>query len=257
MPPGPEHALAAALRPAAGPAQRVRVLVAGATGATGEAVLARLAASPRIGHIGLLLRQPVTVALRHVQGVVVSPDGPAGWPPQAADEGVVMFDPPRLFHGREKALWHVEPGQLPGIAAWMKASGVRRLLIVMPHAQGRLPEAVKHGLASMDEQAVTALGFDTVLIVRSAQPPGRVSGRSAPQRLAAAMLGVLHHLVPAREKPVRVQRVAEFAEAALALAPEGIHIAAPALVWDAAQGDTRARVARWLQPDAASRHNAG
>lgn len=252
----PDHALAAALRPVAAPARRVRLLVAGATGATGEAVLARLAASPRIGHIGVLLRQPVTVALRHVQGVVVSSEGPARWAPHPADEGVVMFDPPRLFHGREKALWHVEPGHLPAVAAWMKASGVRRLLIVMPHAQGRLPEAVKHGLASLDEQAVTALGFDTVIIVRSAQSPGRAAGQSAPQRLAAAMLGVLHHLVPAREKPVRVQRVAEFAEAALALAPAGIHIAAPGLVWDAAQGETRDRVARWLRPDAASRDNA-
>src|SRR5690606_5780524 len=89
----------------------------------------------------------------------------------AADTGLVLFEPPRLFFDRERALWTPRPEQLPALAQWMRRSGVRTLAVVLPHAQGRLPEALKRGLASLDEQAVAALGFERLLIVRSARKP--------------------------------------------------------------------------------------
>ena len=233
------------------------MLVAGATGATGEAVLTRLASSSRVARIDLLLWQPVTVAMRHVRGVVVHGEHPEHWPLPSADEGVVMFDPPRLFHGREKALCHIVPAQLPAVGHWMHACGVRRLLVVMPHEQGRLPEAIKRGLANVDEQTVASLGFECVVIIRSAQAPGRKSGLGLLPRLAAGMLGVLHYLVPAREKPVNARSVARVAEVALALAPPGIHIAGPELVWEAVQGDAEAEVGRWLCGEVSPGDNAG
>lgn len=245
MPLRPEHALRAALRPASASAARARVLVAGATGATGEAMLTQLASSPRVAEVGVLLQQPVTVAMRHVRGLLVEPQCAHPWPLHPADEGVVLFDPPRLFHGREKALLPIDPGQLPMVAQWMQRCGVRRLMVVMPHAQGRLPEALKRGLANLDEQAVAAMGFDTLLFVRSAQAPARAGAGHALHRLAGAMLGVLHHLVPARQKPVSAARVARFADALLALAPPGVHVVAPEQVWEAAQGHGDAALAHW------------
>ncbi len=252
----PEHILHAA-RPlqAAGPA-RARVLIAGATGATGEAVLVALAASPRVARVDVLLQQPLTMALRHVHGVRVVPEQPQAWPTVKADEGVILFDPPRSFHGREKALLPVRPDQLPAVARWMHGCGVRRLLVVLPHTQGRLPEALKRGLANLDEQAVAALGFDAVVFVRSAQAPAAMRHRQPLQRLAHAMLGVLHHMVPARQKPVSARLVAQFSLAALERLPPGLHVAAPERVWDAAQGDPAAAVSRWLGTPADARDNA-
>lgn len=232
------------------------MLVAGATGATGEAMLAQLASSPRVAHVGVLLQQPVTVALRHVKGLLVEPQCAHPWPLHPADEGVILFDPPRLFHGREKALLPVDPEQLPAVARWMQRCGVRRLMVVMPHAQGRLPDALKRGLATLDEQAVAAMGFDTVLFVRSARAPTRGGAGQPLQRLAGAMLGVLHHLVPARQKPVSAARVARFASALLAHAPSGLHVVAPEQVWAGAQGEVDAAVAHWLQGIAIPRDNA-
>jgi len=52
--------------------------------------------------------------------------------------------------------------------------------------------------------------------------------------------------VPSSEQPVRAVKVAELVAAALQLAPPGIHVAAPELVWQAAQGDVHAVAARWL-----------
>ncbi len=255
MPVPTDQALAAALRPGKASSRKTRVIVAGATGATGSAVLTQLAASPRVDSLLLLLNRSVTVAMRQVQGLVVPEQGPSAWPLQPADEGVVMFDPPRLFHGREKALWHVTPDQLPGIARWMLASGVRRLLIVMPHAQGRLPQALRQGLANLDEQAVASMGFESVIILRSAQAPGKSAGLKAPQRLAAAMLGVLQYLVPAREKAVNAHKLAEVAVRALAMAPPGIQVASPEHVWAAAQGGPRASALPWLGSDRVPRDN--
>jgi hypothetical protein len=62
------------------------------------------------------------------------------------------------------------------------------------------------------------------------------------------MLSAFKYMVPSAEQPVRAPKVAQFVACALQLAPPGIHVAAPETVWQAAQGDVRAEVARWLEP---------
>lgn len=243
----PLVALRGALQPIPLALRRVRVLVAGATGATGEAMLVQLAASQRVAQVGVVLQRAVTMAIRHVHGVVVDPAGTQPWPRPPASEGVILFDPPRLFHGREKALLTVRPQQLTDIARWMRDCGVTRLLVVLPHDPGRLPQALRRGLASLDEQAVVSMGFDTVIFVRSAGEVPRPRAGHPLQRLAFAMLGVLHHLIPARQKPVSAERVARFAADLLAQAPAGLHVIAPEQVWDAAQGEPEDAMSRWLQ----------
>lgn len=252
----PEHVLQAAWRPLPPKKPPVRVLIAGATGATGEAMLVQLAASAHVAQVNVLLQRPLTVALRHVHGLLVEPGGSHAWPQVKADEGVILFDPPRSFHGREKALLAVRPEQLPAVARWMHGCGVRRLLVVLPHAQGQLPEALKRGLAHLDEQAVAALGFEAVVFVRSAQAPASVRHRSRLQRLAHAMLGVLNHLVPARQKPVSARRVAQFAAAALQRVPPGVHVVPPERVWEAAQEEPAQVLDRWLGERGLARDNA-
>jgi hypothetical protein len=158
----------------------------------------------------------------------------------------VLFEPPRLYHDRERALWTPEPSQLPALAAWLHAGGVRSLAVVLPHAQGRMPEALKHGLASLDEQAVAGLGFERVLLVRSAQKPGARKFASLGDRLAAWMLSIGRFMVPSSEQPVRPSKLAELVDVALRIAPPGVHVAAPELVWRATQGDMRDVVAAWV-----------
>ena len=120
-----------------------------------------------------------------------------------ADTALVLFDPPRLFYDRERALWTPEPAQLLALARWLRACGVRTLAIVLPHAHGRLPEALKRGLASLDEQAVAALGFERLLVVRSAQKPAAQRHANPAERLAHWMLSISRFMVPPSEQPVR------------------------------------------------------
>jgi hypothetical protein len=123
---------------------------------------------------------------------------------------------------------------------------VGTLAIVMPHAQMRLPESLKRGLAGLDEHAVARAGFERLIIVRSAQKPRADEGGHPLARLARWMLGVFKYMVPTSEQPVRAVKVAEFVALALELAPPGIHVAASETVWQAAQGDMRSAVATWL-----------
>lgn len=228
------------------PPIQARLVIAGATGALGNEVLRRLVGLQLFRETHVLAREPITAGLRGVHARVVPGDDPAQWPAIAADTAVVMFEPPRLFYERERALWTPRPEQLPALARWLQGGGVRTLAIVMPHTQMRLPEALKRGLASLDEHAVAQLGFERLLIVRSTQLQRAGQGGNPLVRIARWMLSALKYMVPSQEQPVRAVKVAEFVVHALRLAPAGIHIAAPEIVWQAAQGDVRATVARWL-----------
>lgn len=222
------------------------LLVAGATGVLGNEVLRRLVGLGCFPVTQVLAREPIRAGLRGV-GVTVVPQGePDQWPPGAADTAVVMFDPPRMFYERERALWTPAPQQLPALARWLHRSGVRTLAIVLPHVQGRLPEALKRGLASLDEQTVASLGFERLLIVRSAQLPLAAAHRSVFHAVAHWMLSIFKYMVPSSEQPVRSVKVAEFVTVALRLAPPGIHVAAPEVVWRAAQGEVEPAVRQWL-----------
>lgn len=243
----PIQVLQAANRPAPQAPAKPRLLIAGATGPLGSEVLRRLVGLQQFGATQVLAREAITTGLRGVQALQVASDAPGEWPVAAADTAVVLFDPPRLFYDRERALWTPEPTQLLELAGWLRNSGVTTLAVVLPHAQGRLPEALKRGLAGLDEHGVAALGFERLLFIRSAQKPGDQRPAGLFPRLAHGMLSVLRFMVPSSEQPVRAAKVAELVGVALELAPPGIHVAAPELVWRAAQGGLREAAHSWLR----------
>jgi hypothetical protein len=242
----PLQVLQAASRPPPRAAAKPRLLIAGATGVLGNEVLRRLVGIGDFADTQVLAREPIATGLQGVRATVVAAGPPGEWPLAAADVGVVLFEPAGTFNERERALWTPRPEQLVELARWLRASGVHTLAVVLPHASGRLPEALKRGLASLDEHALSTLGFDRLLILRSAQRPADPAHASALARLAHWMLGIFKYMVPSSEQPVRAEKVAELLEVALQLAPPGIHVAAPEVVWQAAQGATREVARRWL-----------
>ena len=81
--------------------------------------------------------------------------------PQRADTAVIVFERARRSNGRDEAFMQPEPEQLVELAMQLRAGGVRRLLVVVPHAPALLPQALKAGLATLDEGRVAALGRTT------------------------------------------------------------------------------------------------
>jgi hypothetical protein len=229
------------------------VLVVGAGGVLGSAVVEQLLGAHRFQRVAALVHQPVQAALK---GFLAVPDDKASLHAFAADTALVVFDRARDQHGREAAYVRAEPQTLPSLAQRLHAAGVRRLIVVVPHRASLLPMALQQGLASLDEAAVAGLGFEQLVFMRMAQSTltggeAAAGAASLPQQLAGWMLSQLHWMVPQREQPVQSRTVARVA-AALALhlpdAPHGTRVLPAQLLWHAAQqrdvGDT---VQAWLQ----------
>lgn len=230
------QALGAMQRSVLPSAAKPHLLIAGATGALGNAVMHRLVGAHRFEHTLLLAREPMAQGMRMVSLQQVKGDV-RHWPviAQRCDAAVVMFEPPRMFYERERALWTPEPEQLPHLAAWLKSCGVSTLTMVLPHVQGSLPESLKRGLASLDEQALASLGFERLIIVRSAQKPTAQVKRHPLEKLAQWMLGIFQFMVPAGEQPVRPIKIALIVDALLQMTPLGTTVLAQEEVWAWAQ----------------------
>ncbi|MDO9403197.1 MAG: hypothetical protein Q7T87_04125 [Polaromonas sp.] len=247
----PLQVLQAALKSSGtGRTARPRLLVAGAGGVLGNEVLRRLAGSSQFSHTELLACEPMTAALSQVSLAQVGPGPISDWPvrPLPVDTALVMFEPPRLYYERERALWTPRPEQLLPLARWLRLCGATTLVVVTPHAQGRLPEALKRGLANLDEQALTGLGFTCLLLVRSARKAEADNASGLFEKTAAWMLSIFKYMIPASEQPVRPARLAEFIDEVLRVLPPGNHVAPQELLSQAGPGAPALRevVRRWL-----------
>jgi hypothetical protein len=240
-----QHALrqAPVAQPLAVP--RTPVLVAGGGGALGSAVVEGLLGCRGFDPVRVLVTQPFAATARGLQAVV----GECPPPGQAAPLALAVFDRPRRSHGRDEAFFAPAPAALAALAAQWHAAGVRDLVIVMPHDSGSMPAALMAGLASLSEQAVAAIGFTRVVILRPARAPRAHTSRGL-QRVADALLAQLRMMVPQTLQPVRPRHVARLAvEVARQLGshPAGTRVLASEQVWQAAQAADPGRWVRsWL-----------
>lgn len=247
-PPHPLHVLHGARRPVGpGAPPLPTLMVAGATGVLGNEVLRTLAGSLRFGHTLVLAREPVRKGLARVDLVVQPGEDVSRWPLRPADVAVVMFEPPRLYYERERALWVPRPDGLEALARWQRACGVRTLVVVMPHAQGLLPQALQHGFATLSEQAVSALGFERVIWLRSAEKPPVVRARHPLHRARDLVLSVFAYMVPAAQKPLRAAQVARVVSLLLQHAPPGVHVCSHERMRQALDGDVSGAVQSWFR----------
>lgn len=210
-------------------------VVAGGGGTLGAAVLEQLLALRRFRPLRVLVTQDFHAAPAGLVPLPVDPG--AALPAGAGALAVVVFDRERHANGRDAAFWRPDPAQLPALAASLHAAGARDLLVVQPHAAASLPQALRAGLASLDEQAVASLGFERVVLMRAAQPAGASTGRGL-QRVADLVLAQLRLMTPQAQQPVRSAALARLAAALAAALPEsppGTRVMAPELVWQAAQ----------------------
>ena len=239
------------------PAGRQRLIVAGATGVLGSEMTRRLVGGGRFAHTEVLASEAMRTGMQAV-GIAPAGAGPIDdWVarPATVDTGVVMFEPPRLYHARERSLWTPQPEQLPALARWLQRCGVQTLVVVLAHATGRLPEALKRGLANLDELEISSLGFERLLLVRSARKPEAATGGDVFEKTAAWMLSTLAYMIPASEQPVRPAKLVHFVDTALQFLPTGTHVVPPELLWRANQtvagsdaGDgMQALVRGWLE----------
>lgn len=225
-------------------------LVIGAGGILGAALLAEALVVGRFSRVRAVVTGPLQSALR----------GFEAWPEAAlhqaapeppADTAFIVFERARHHNGRDEAFLRPQPADLVALATALHRRGVRRLLVVVPHAPALLPGALKAGLASLDENAVAALGFEQLVFLRAAQggADGDRSG-SLPERFARWWLSQLRWMVPRQEQPVRAVTLAALAvqlARLLPLAAGGTRVVPPELLSAAAVAEHPEQVlSAWL-----------
>lgn len=227
------------------------LVVAGGGGPLGSEVVEKLLASRAFAPVRVLALQSFSASAQGFEALPIASLDDADAPLPAARFGIVVFDRARHANGRDAAFWRPQPHDLPALAARWWRQGVRHLVVVMPHQAASLPDALKTGLANLDEQAVASLGFEHVVFVRSAQAPDAARAGVGLQRLADLVLAQLRLMTPQRLQPVRAKKVAQLVAALarhLATSPPGTRVMAPEVVWQASQtDDPEPLVQAWLQ----------
>lgn len=213
-----------------------RAIVIGGGGTLGSAVLAEALVAGRFAAVWALAAGPWPSTLRGLRPLTAAALAlPGAW---QADLAFIVFERGRHANGRDEAFVQPEPGQLLAYAQRLREADVKRLVVVLPHAPALLPHALKLGLATLDEAAVAALGFEHLVFVRAAQALTPPRAASALQRMADLWLAQLRWMIPQREQPVRAAvlaaRVVTFARL-LPTLPHGTRVLPPELLWSASQ----------------------
>lgn len=224
------------------------VLVIGAGGTLGSAVLAEALVAGRFQRVMAVVAAPLVSTL---PGLLPVPLARLSDSALGADTALLVFERARHSNGRDDAFVQPEPADLVPLARALHGAGVRRLLVVVPHAPALLPAALRHGLASLDEGAVAALGFEQLVFVRSAQASLRAEAISRTQRFADWWLSQLAWMVPSREQPLRAVKLAALVvqiARRLPTARPGTRIVPQELLWQAAQDGADTQIDAWLAP---------
>lgn len=232
-------------RAAGGVAPLTSLLVLGAGGTLGSALLAEVLVAGRFERVYALVRQPLASALRGFVPLPAALLREARLPPLAA--AVIVFERSRHSNGRDEAFVEPRPDELPKLARRLHAAGVRRLVVVVPHAPALLPRALAAGYASLDEAAVGALGFEQLVFVRAAQEAAGSRERGLVPRMVRWWFSQLRWMVPQQEQPVRAATLARWVAAvlrALPTASAGTRVLAPDRLWQLAQAGAAGRGAR-------------
>jgi hypothetical protein len=225
------------------------LLVLGGGGNLGSALLGEALVAGRFARVQALVEQPLASTLRGFVPLPLARLQAAG--SLGADSALIVFERARHANGRDAAFVQPAPADLHPLAERLRAGGVRRLVVVLPHVPALLPQALRHGLASLDEGAVAGLGFEQLVFVRAAQHGRSAAAGSWPQRLANWWLAQLRYMVPQHEQPVRAVALARCVVQLLQLLPAaapGTRVLAPEALWQAAQNEAglEAAVRAWL-----------
>lgn len=225
-------------------------LVVGAGGTLGSAVLAEALVAGRFQRVSAVIAAPLASTLKGLHPLTMADLHGGHVPP--VDLAFLVFERQRHSNGRDDAFLQPDSSDLVPIARQLHRAGVRRLMVVVPHAPALLPHALKAGFASKDEGAVAALGFEHLVFVRAAQSAMAAAGGHGLQRLATWWLSQLNWMVPSSEQPVRAVKLAALVVQLARHLPEatpGTRVLPPEVLQQASQSDDPEQALRaWLRP---------
>ena len=244
MPVDPAAALRAAGAPSPSPSPSRepgaarRLLVAGAVGRLGEALLNEALARGGYDEVVALADGDATMSLG-VRGLALAPLDRL---PPLADLCIARtLDPgapgARSFHGRDAPFALVDPASMPRIARAAVDAGARRLVMVHPLPAWQQMSGLHRGLSGDTELEMAGLPFEGVAVMRPVAASASAGGPLL-QRIAGIYLSLQLLMLPRSVPTLTSPQVARVAIDLLREPEPGVRILG------AAQIDARLRTGR-------------
>jgi hypothetical protein len=219
------HALAASLSPSCGAhADAGRcVLLYGAAGRIGEAVLLALLADPSVAHIEVVTTAPLPSSDAKLSySALIAANKQSGAKPEVAV--LVLGGAPSSYYGRDAVFAHMQEADLLATSDRLKQRGVSKLVVVAPtaaHLQSVSFEGLVHGQVEL--QLVQWFSHLTVIRPADYREASR-TGLPFAQRLAQALIDQLKIMIPAHQKMSDNKRVAALVCEAVGRQEPGIRV---------------------------------
>ncbi|MDZ7652401.1 MAG: NAD(P)H-binding protein [Burkholderiaceae bacterium] len=211
--------------------------LAGASGLVGRALLARLLADEHYVQVLAVLRRPVDLPA-HPRLVCRQVDFDHLPPLAPVDDVFIALGTTIKAAGSQAAFRKVDFDAVVNTARAGRAAGGRRLLVVSALGADAGSRVFYNRVKGEMEKAVTALGYDTVVLAQPSLLLGDRAALGQPRRLGEAaaqwLLRPGLNLLPRRVRPIAATAVAN-----------ALHAAA----WNATAGVTRLPSARMQQSD--------
>ena len=201
-------------------------LLAGASGLIGRSLLAQLLESPRYKRVHILLRRGLTDLPAHpkLTRAVVDFGNLPRLP--AVDDVFIALGTTIRTAGSQAAFRRVDFDAVLGTARAGKAAGAKRLLVVSALGADAGSRVFYNRVKGEMEQAVVALGYETVVIAQPSLLVGDRASLGQPARSgeqwAIRLLGPVIDWVPRSVRPIHAEVVAGAMIQAAAVARPGV-----------------------------------
>lgn len=193
------------------PTRPMKAIIIGATGATGQALLPMLLASPRITQVDSYGRRaPAVVQHAHLQAHTIDFSQPQVWADTV--RGDLLFcclGTTLKAAGSQEAQWKVDYQAQVDFAQAARAGGVRTLVLMSAAGADAGSRFFYTRMKGQLEQAITALDFPQLLIFRPPlliRPGSDRAGEIWSERILRGLnaLGLLRD-----QKPIPVEQLAQ------------------------------------------------
>ena len=187
-------------------------LLAGASGLVGRALLSLLLDSPRYRRVQVLLRRTVPDLPEHPGLAVAVVDFAALPPCPPVDDVFIALGTTIRAAGSQEAFRRVDFDAVIATARAGRASGAKRLLVVSALGADAASPIFYNRVKGEMQQAIVALGYESVVIVQPSLLLGDRAALGQPKRtgeeFAQRLLRPLSRWLPTRVRPIRAQDVA-------------------------------------------------
>ena len=186
-------------------------LVAGATGLVGQAILALLLADKRYSAVHVVGRRAPDV--QHPKLFIHTSILLTDWASPAIDDVFIALGTTIKVAGSKTAFKAIDGDAVVAIAASAKAAGATRLAVVSAMGADAQSGVFYNQVKGQMEDAVSALGFDTLVIARPSLLAGDRVALHQPERVVEKLSLVafkwLEPLIPANYRSIPASSVAQ------------------------------------------------